>query len=298
MPSNVRFAGVRARMQSMNQPGKIRPGTLWVVATPIGNLDDLSPRARRVLETAPVIAAEDTRVSRRLLAQRSARVKWISLHDHNETEASEAVIDCLRGGTEVALVSDAGTPLISDPGYRLVAAAQASGIPVRAVPGPCAAVAALSVAGLPPDRFRFEGFLPAAAGARRRRLGELAAESASLIFYAPARNLVAILGDIGDAFGAERPAALARELTKQHETVRRDSVGGLLEWVGRDDNQRRGEAVLIVGGNPQPSPSIDASALARELALELPPSRAAKVLARLTGMSRKEAFELVEAKRA
>jgi 16S rRNA (cytidine1402-2'-O)-methyltransferase len=240
-----------------------------------------------------VVAAEDTRISRRLFTEQTPP-EMVSLHEHNEAAAVDRLIERLGQGEDVALVSDAGTPLISDPGYRLVAAAHEAGIPVRTVPGPCAAVAALSVAGLPSDRFWFEGFLPAKSGQRRSRLETLAPMPATLIFYAPARDLPAILADMSTSLGAERPATLARELTKRHETVHRAPLSELAEWVTSDPDQQRGEAVLVVSGNPQATPAINPEALARELARELPPSRAAKVLARLTGMSRKEAWEKIE----
>lgn len=272
-------------------------GTLWVVATPIGNLEDLSPRARALLESVPVIAAEDTRVSSRLLAGRAERVQMVSLHEHNEARVVERLVGKMQGGVDVALVSDAGTPLISDPGYRLVAAAHDAGLPVRSVPGPCAATAALSIAGLATDRFWFEGFLPAKSAARRKRLGELAGQTATLVFYTPARDLPAVLDDMIAAFGPNRRATLARELTKLHETVRRDEIQPLHDWIAADPDQQRGEAVLVVAGNASAAPTIDPGALAEELARELPPSRAAKVLARLTGLNRKEAFALIEARR-
>lgn len=272
-------------------------GTLWVVATPIGNLEDLSPRARALLESVPVIAAEDTRVSARLLAGRAERAEMVSLHEHNEARVVERLVEKLQGGVDVALVSDAGTPLISDPGYRLVGAAHDADFPVRTVPGPCAATAALSIAGLATDRFWFEGFLPAKPAARRRRLGELAGQTATLVFYAPARDLPAVLEDMTAAFGPDRRATLARELTKLHETVRRDELQPLHDWIATDPDQQRGEAVLVVAGNDQTAPAIDPGALAEELARELPPSRAAKVLARLTGLNRKDAFALIEARR-
>lgn len=275
-----------------------RTGTLWVVATPIGNLEDLSPRAKQVLETAPVIAAEDTRVSGRLLGDRSQALELVSLNEHSEARLVDRLLQGLQAGRDVALVSDAGTPLISDPGYRLVAAAHDAGIPVRTVPGPCAATAALSIAGLATDRFWFEGFLPAKSGARRKRLGELAGQTATLVFYVPARDLPAVLEDMISAFGPERRATLARELTKLHETVRRDALQPLHDWIAEDPNQQRGEAVLVVAGSDSAPPTVDPNALAEELARELPPSRAAKVLARLTGMNRKEAFALIEAKRS
>jgi len=272
------------------------PGTLWIVATPVGNLDDLSPRAARVLAEVDVIAAEDTRVSRKLLPPRQTAPRWVAVHDHNEAATCARLIEVLAAGSSVALVSDAGTPLISDPGYRLVAQAHDAGIPVSTVPGPCAAIAALSVSGLATDRFRFEGFLPAKAAARRRRLHELAGESATLVFYAPARDLQAVLGDAASVLGGERGATVARELTKQFETVRRDSLAALADWVGADADQRRGEAVLIVAGaaGATEAAGIDATRLARELARELPPARAAKILAKVSGLDRRAAFALVE----
>jgi 16S rRNA (cytidine1402-2'-O)-methyltransferase len=280
----------------MSQPRE--PGTLWVVATPIGNLEDLSPRARHVLETAPLIAVEDTRVSSRLLAGREAPVELVSLHEHNEAKMAQRLIARLAEGIDIALVSDAGTPLVSDPGYRLVVAAHEAGIPVRSVPGPCAAIAALSVAGLPSDRFLFEGFLPPKPGARRRRLAELAAEPASVIVYVPARDLPVLFDDLAATFGADRLAALARELTKLHETVRRDTVAALAEWTRDDPQQQRGEAVVVIAGRSEPSPAVDADRLAEALAEELPPSRAAKLLARLTGLDRKAAWARLESIRA
>lgn len=270
------------------------PGTLWVVATPIGNLEDLSPRARHILETAPLIAVEDTRISSRLLDGREAPVELVSLHEHNEAKMAERLIARLAEGVDIALVSDAGTPLVSDPGYRLVVAAHESGIAVRSVPGPCAAIAALSVAGLPSDRFLFEGFLPPKPGARRRRLAELASEPASVIVYVPARDLPALFDDLAATFGADRLATLARELTKLHETVRRDTVAALAEWTREDRHRQRGEAVVVIAGRSEPSPAVDADRLAEALAEELPPSRAAKLLARLTGLDRRAAWARLE----
>lgn len=274
-------------------------GTLFVVATPIGNLSDLSPRAASTLARVAVIAAEDTRTSQKLLPARDRQPRWISLHDHNEARATEQVIACLKAGDEVALVSDAGTPLVSDPGFRLVAAAHDAGLDVCPIPGPCAAIAALSAAGLASDRFVFEGFLPARSSARQRRIETLAEETATLIFYVPARDLPEVLADLASVLGGRRTAAIARELTKQFETVRRDSLSGLIEWTSSDADQRRGEAVVLVSGaERQRGGSIPAETLARELAAELPPARAARLVARLTGMARDEAFVLVESTRA
>lgn len=274
-------------------------GTLWVVATPLGNLDDLSPRAARVLEQVDVIAAEDTRTSRKLVPSRAHAPEWVALHEHNEARVVERLLGALRDGRDVALVSDAGTPLISDPGFRLVAAARDAGLTVAPVPGPCAAVAALSVAGLATDRFRFEGFLPARAGARRERLAGVAGERATLVFYVPARDLPGVLADAADALGAARRASVARELTKQFETVRTDRLDRLAEWAAADADQRRGEAVLVIAGadEERPAAAVDARKLARDLAAELPPSRAARILARHSGLSRPEAFELIESTR-
>ena len=269
------------------------PGTVWIVATPIGNLDDFSPRAAKTLAHVAVVAAEDTRISRRLFADREPP-EMVSLHEHNEAAVTARLLERLGQGDDIALVSDAGTPLISDPGYRLVAAAHEAGIPVRTVPGPCAAVAALSVAGLPSDRFWFEGFLPARSGQRRTRLEALAGMPATLIFYAPARDLPDIVTDMAEVLGASRLATLGRELTKLHETVHRAPLKELSEWIAADPDQQRGEAVLVVAGTSESTPPINPEALARELARELPPSRAAKVLGRLTGMSRKEAWHLIE----
>ncbi len=277
----------------MSNPSEPNPGTLWIVATPIGNLDDLSPRAVDTLGRVAVMAAEDTRTSRRLFSDRQPP-EMVSLHEHNEAAACARLVERLEKGEDVALVSDAGTPLVSDPGYRLVAAAHDAGIPVRTVPGPCAAIAALSVAGLPSDRFWFEGFLPARSGQRRSRLETLADMPATLIFYAPARDLAAVTADMAATLGAGRLATLARELTKLHETVHRATLGELSEWIAADPDQQRGEAVLVVSGSPESSPPINPEALARELARELPPSRAAKVLARLTGMNRKDAWRKIE----
>lgn len=281
----------------MTRASGTEEGTLWIVATPVGNLADLSPRARDLLETVPVIAAEDTRVSRRLLSGRRDEPRWISLNEHSEARHLAGLIELLRSGIDVALVSDAGTPLISDPGYRLVDAAHDAGIRVSPLPGPCAAIAALSAAGLPSDRFWFEGFLPARAPGRRRRLQALASTPATVIAYVPARALVEVLEDCVLVLGGERPAALARELTKIHETVRRGRLDELQAFCRDDADQARGEAVLLIAGSDQPARAVDALALAVELAPELPPSRAARILSRLTGLSRKQAWELIEQQR-
>ncbi len=269
-------------------------GTLWVVATPIGNLGDQTPRARDLLQRVPIIAAEDTRVTRRLVPRRCAEPRWFSINEHNEIKQLPALLDALCDGQDVALVSDAGTPLVSDPGYRLVVAAHEAGVRVSPLPGPCAAIAALSVAGLASDRFWFEGFLPARSSARRSRLAALKEVPVTLIFHVPARDLVDVLQDASAVMGAARHAAMARELTKLHETVIRKPLASLLALCRSQPEQSRGEVVLMIAGSDQRRSTIDADALADELAAELPPSRAAGILARLTGLSRKQAWAVIE----
>jgi len=271
-------------------------GTLFVVATPIGNLGDLSARARRVLEAADLLLAEDTRHTRQLLTacgiERAAGTLE-SLHEHNEAGRVPIVVERLRGGTTVALVSDAGTPLVSDPGGVLVAAAAAAGIEVVAVPGPCAAIAALSVAALPAPRFAFEGFLPPKASARRRALEALARESRTLVFYEAPHRLVEALEDLAGVLGADRPAAVARELTKKFETVYRGSLGSLARQAGADPDMTRGEIVIVVQGAPKEAAAADAGSdrVLRILLGELPVSQAAKLAAQITGQPRKQLYE-------
>jgi 16S rRNA (cytidine1402-2'-O)-methyltransferase len=287
-------------MAHATTPSIDRPGVLWVVATPIGNLDDLSDRARRSLAEADIIAAEDTRTSRKLLPPREAAPEWVALHEHNERQIVERLLDRIESGARVALVSDAGTPLISDPGFRLVRGAHERGLPVSPIPGPCAAIAALSAAGLASDRFRFEGFLPSRAGQRRQRLDALRSSAETLIFYVPSRDLERLIEELRQVFGDDRSAAVARELTKRFETVRRDELSGLAEWLHGDPDQKLGEAVVLVeGGAPtEAAPSaLDPRRLATELAAELPPARAARLVARLCEMERREAFALVESVR-
>ncbi len=291
------MTGVQFRVMSSSDivaGCRAEPGTLYVVATPIGHLADLSPRAAAILGQVDLIAAEDTRVSRRLLSDRQQPVEMVSVNEHSEGNRVAQLIERLQAGQSVALVSDAGTPLISDPGFRLVAAAHEAGIAVSPVPGPCAAIAALSVAGLATDRFWFEGFLPARSGPRRSRLESLQDQESTLVFYVPARDLPSVLGDMADRFGSERLAAVMRELTKLHETVRRDDLAGLCAWVGADPNQVRGEAVVVVAGSPGQDKPISQAALTRELAAALPPSKASAILARLTGLTRKEAWTKIQ----
>lgn len=271
-----------------------KTGRLWVVATPIGHLDDFSPRARAVLRDVGLIAAEDTRHSAPLLAQAGSRARAVAVHEHNEREATSRILDHLQAGEDVALISDAGTPLISDPGFRLVRAAREAGYAVSPVPGPCAAIAALSVAGLPSDRFVFEGFLPAKAAARRERLQALAAEPRTLIFYESSHRIAESLADAETVFGTARPAVLARELTKLFETVIAAPLGEVRARVDADPNQQRGEFVLLIGGAEGEDADARLAEGRRVFALlrdELPPARAAKLAAAISGAPRKALYE-------
>jgi 16S rRNA (cytidine1402-2'-O)-methyltransferase len=270
----------------------VQAGTLYVVATPIGNLGDLSPRARDVLAGVAAICAEDTRHTRQLLSAFGLERPLVAVHDHNEADVAWQLVERLKGGESLALVSDAGTPLVSDPGYRLVREVRAAGLAVSPVPGPCAAIAALSVAGIPSDRFCFEGFLPARGAARRERLQGLAGESRTMVFYESGHRIEESLSDLAAAFGPEREAVLARELTKLFETVLGDRLDAIQARVAADPNQRKGEFVLVVRGAQD-----DGSAALREgrrlyekLGRHLPPSQAAKLAAELSGAPRKSLY--------
>ncbi|MBX3713574.1 MAG: 16S rRNA (cytidine(1402)-2'-O)-methyltransferase [Lysobacter sp.] len=267
-------------------------GTLHVVATPIGNLNDLSPRALETLRGVAAICAEDTRHTRQLLSHFGIEQSLVALHEHNEAGIAERIVARLQAGESLALVSDAGTPLVSDPGFRLVAAARAAGIRVSPVPGPCALVAALSAAGLPSDRFAFEGFLPAKAGARRERLAQLAGETRTLIFYESSHRIEETLADAVVAFGADRPAAVARELTKLFETVLSGGLGELHARVAADADQRKGEFVLLVQGVADDTEAkiAEGRRVCAMLNAHLPPSTAAKLAAEITGAPRKALY--------
>jgi 16S rRNA (cytidine1402-2'-O)-methyltransferase len=265
------------------------------VATPIGNLGDLSSRAVEILRDVDIIAAEDTRHSQRLLQHYAIATPVMAYHDHSDERAVKKILACIAGGGSVALVSDAGTPLISDPGYRLVRAAQDAGFSVHPVPGACAAVAALSASGLATDRFLFEGFLPARAGARDNRLASLAKETSTLIFYEAPHRVLECLQAMIVAFGPLREAVLAREVTKAFETIRRSSLAELAAFVASDSNQQKGEIVLLVAGaGDEPgdiSPEI--AALLQRLAQELPAKAAAAVVADHTGLRKKQLYEFL-----
>lgn len=271
-------------------------GTLFVVATPIGNLEDISARALRVLSEVALIAAEDTRHSVRLLQHFGITTPLAACHEHNEREEEGRFIKRLLAGDNVALISDAGTPLISDPGYHLVRQARAADIRVVPLPGACALIAALSAAGLPSDRFIFEGFLPAKQVARRSRLDSLKEEPRTLIFYEAPHRILESLQDMEEIFGAERPAVLGRELTKTFETLKGLPLAELRAWVEADSNQQRGECVLLIGGwqAPQGEDAIDANAhrVLRLLLTELPVKRAAAVAAEITGVRKNLLYQL------
>ncbi|MBS0432806.1 MAG: 16S rRNA (cytidine(1402)-2'-O)-methyltransferase [Proteobacteria bacterium] len=267
-------------------------GILWVVATPIGNLEDLSPRAQRILREVSVIAAEDTRHSKPLLAHAGIGTPLVALHEHNEHEAVAPLLQRLQAGEHVALISDAGTPLVSDPGFRLVRAARKHGIRVSTAPGACAAIAALSIAGLPSDRFVFEGFLPAKAAARRRRLRELSGETRTLVIYESAHRILECCGDLCELFGAQREACLLRELTKLHETALGDTLQAIRARLEEDLNQQRGEFVFVVAGAVEDDDGrlVEGRRIHALLREELPPAQAARLAAAISGAPRRALY--------
>jgi len=275
-------------------------GSLYVVATPIGNLDDISARALTILRSVALIAAEDTRHSARLMQHFGISTPLAACHEHNERDQGGRFLARLQAGDDVALISDAGTPLISDPGYHLVRQARAAGIAVVPVPGACALIAALSAAGLPSDRFIFEGFLPAKAAGRRARLEQVKEEPRTLIFYEAPHRILECLQDMQAVFGDERPALLARELTKTFETLKGMPLAELVAWVAADSNQQRGECVVLVAGwqPPEGEESVSAEAL-RVLDLllaEMPLKRAAALAAEITGVRKNVLYQVALAR--
>lgn len=274
---------------------QIASGTLYIVPTPIGNLGDLSPRAQQILAEVAAIAAEDTRHSRKLLQQFAINNEVFALHEHNERERAQAVITRLQAGDSLALISDAGTPLISDPGYVLVQQCREQGLRVVALPGPCAITTALSGAGLPTDRFTFEGFLPAKPQQRRKTLAELAAEPRTLVFYESPHRIVATLQDLQEVFGAERKMVLARELTKQFETYLSGSIAEVAAQVNADANQQRGEFVLMLSGAPTTEQQADVQTGLRTLQLlraHMPLKKAAACAAEIHGLRKNQLYQL------
>ncbi len=268
--------------------------TLYIVATPIGNLSDISQRAIDTLQEVDVIAAEDTRHSGTLLQHYSIATPMISLHEHNEQQRSETLLTKLQQGESIALISDAGTPLISDPGYRLVSLVREHDIRVVPIPGSCALITALSASGLPSDRFSFEGFLPSKQGARQQTLATLENDSRTMIFYESPRRLQVCLTDMVAAFGDDRLVCLARELTKLHETITTKPLAELLEWVSNDSNQQRGECVLLVEGvkEQKASSEIEINHMLAILLKELPVKKAAAITASLLDVSKNTAYDM------
>lgn len=282
-----------ARAAGESAPAPDTAGTLYVVATPIGNLDDLSVRARDTLSAVDLIAAEDTRHTRRLLTHFGLKKPLFALHEHNEGQAVPVLVERLAAGESVALVSDAGTPLVSDPGYRLVRAAAEAGLDVSPIPGPCAAIAALSVAGLPTDSFLFLGFPPARAEARRRLLQSLRAEARTLVWYESVHRCGDLLADLADVLGVDRPVVLGREITKVHETFHRGSAAALAAAWREGVIVPRGEFVVCVGGAAAGDSGQDEAEAERVLRLlleELPVKSAASLAARLTGAPRNRLY--------
>ncbi len=269
-------------------------GTLYVVATPIGNLEDMTPRAIRLLSEVDLVAAEDTRHSGKLLMHFGVGTRTEALHEHNERSQVLRLVEFLQSGKSIAFITDAGTPLVSDPGFHLVRAARQAGIAVVPVPGACAAIAALSAAGLPSDRFVFEGFPPAKSAARRAVFEKLREESRTLIFYESPHRILESLGDMTEIFGPEREAVLARELTKQFETVRGGTLAELSAWVGGDTHQQLGEFVILIHGVPRVEREAvddDAERILKILLDELPVSQAAALAARITGLKKNRMYE-------
>lgn len=268
---------------------------LYIVATPIGNRDDLSHRAVDILKSVDVIAAEDTRHSKRLLDYYQIKTPMIALHEHNEAQRIDAVADRLEQGQRIALISDAGTPLISDPGYRLVSELQKKHFRIVPVPGACAVITALCASGLPTDRFAFEGFLPAKKGTRQNYLKALLHETRTLIFYESTHRILECLEDMCDVFGAHRRAAVARELTKSFETIRLDTLPKLLAWVSADPNQQKGEFVIVLEGASTESQQTDDAESRRILSIllkELSLKQAVTIATALTDGHRKSLYQL------
>jgi 16S rRNA (cytidine1402-2'-O)-methyltransferase len=283
---------------ALTAPGALNSttGSLYVVATPIGNLDDMSVRALKVLRDVALIAAEDTRHSLRLMQHFGIATPLAACHEHNEREEGSRFITRLLAGDSVALISDAGTPLISDPGYHLVRQARAAGIQVVPVPGACALIAALSAAGLPSDRFIFEGFLPAKAVGRKARLEMLKEEPRTLIFYEAPHRILECLQDMEVVFGGERAAVLGRELTKTFETLKGLPLSELREFVESDSNQQRGECVVLVAGWTEPQGEDLIGTEARRvldlLLQEMPLKRAAALAAEITGVRKNLLYQV------
>lgn len=268
-------------------------GNLYIVATPIGNLDDLTPRAIETLKTVDLIAAEDTRHAKKLLQHFGIQTPMVAYHDHNERDKSSQLIGEIQKGKQLALISDAGTPLISDPGYRLTALAHEQNVSVIPVVGACAAIAALSVSGLASDKFSFEGFLPNKPNQRQIKLEQLKNQTQTMIFYESPHRILATLADMRDVFGKDRMACLCRELTKTFETVKQANIDALYQFVSADNNQQKGEIVLVISGATENTDTVDEKALAilKTLLEYLPPKKATAVTSQLTGIKKNTLYD-------
>lgn len=268
-------------------------GRLFIVATPIGNLGDISHRAVETLSKVDLIAAEDTRHSSKLLTHLGIKKPMLSIHSHNENERSARVITELKEGSNIALISDAGTPLISDPGFPLVREARAEGIQIITIPGPSALIAALSISGLPCDRFVFEGFLPAKSTARLKLLQTLAAEDRTMVFYESPHRIIASIKDMASVFGPDRVAVIARELTKTFEQTEKASLAGLSDWLQQSTNHQRGEMVIVLSGVEKKTSiaNIASSDLLEKLLIHLPVKEAARLTSEITGEPRNQLYQ-------
>lgn len=268
--------------------------TLYIVATPIGNLDDITLRAINTLKSVDLIAAEDTRHSGLLLQHLGIKAKLFALHDHNEQEKAQVLIEKLKSGLSIALISDAGTPLINDPGYHLVKACRENNINVVPIPGACAAIAALSASGLPSDKFSYEGFLPAKTKARQDYLTTLLDEPRTMIFYESTHRLLDTLQDMQTIWGSDKQIVLAKELTKTWETIVNFSILDLINWLQEDSNRQKGEFVLIVEGNNKTADAIDPKAIntLKLLLKELPLKKAAAITAEIYGLKKNQLYQL------
>ena len=266
---------------------------LYVVPTPIGNIGDMTLRSVEVLQAVDIIAAEDTRHSRTLLNHYEISTPVISFHEHSGESVAVALAERIMQGERIALISDAGTPLVSDPGYQLVRAVQALDMPVVPLPGPCAAITALSAAGLPTHSFQFVGFLPAKQNARRSRLDALKSSESTIILYEAPHRILDLLDDIEGVLGAPREVCIARELTKTFETVRRDTVAIIRDWVKGDANQQRGEFVVMIAPDTQKGEGVSDEAfnLLRALSNELPPRKAAQIVADHYGLKSRDLYQ-------
>ncbi|WP_286267897.1 16S rRNA (cytidine(1402)-2'-O)-methyltransferase [Thalassotalea atypica] len=272
----------------------IEAGTLYIVATPIGNLGDITQRALDILAGVDVIACEDTRHTQKLLSHFTIKNNTMSLHDHNERQRQDQIASMLTEGKSIALVSDAGTPLISDPGFHIVKHLRQQELNVVPIPGACAAIAALSVSGLPTDRFTFEGFLPSKSGARKTVLSALENETRTMVFYDAPRRALDTVEDIVSVLGGDRHVAIARELTKTFETVHSDSAENLKTWLAQDPNQLKGEMVLMIEGAKKDTESIspEAQATLKLLVAELPPKKACAITAEIYSLKKKALYDL------